>query len=118
MNLKDLKILYQEEERVIKQLKHTFPHLSNMSKEALLAYFNCTATSELVSIAKCLIKPTPREVLEEKHYCHCTDRNSIPKLLYTTYSEAQRVQQYVLNKRGIALHIYRCPSVEGWHLSK
>ena len=119
MNLKQLKKAYQDEENAVRKLKSLFPHLCDMSKEALLAYFDCTASSELVSIAKQLSSTvaTPQNSLP-KYYCRCIDRNGIPKLLYTTYREAERVEKYAAKERNIILKIYPCPHVKGWHLSK
>ena len=119
MKLKHLKKAYEQEDAAIKKLKSNFPHLSDMSKETLLAYFDCTSPSELVDISHALARTIDKTSKpSEENFCRCIDSNGIPKLLYATHNEAERIERYVMQKRGILLKIYPCPNVKGWHLSK
>ncbi len=119
MNLKYLKTVYEQKEAAIRKLKSSFPHLSDMSKETLLAYFDCTSPSELIDISHALARTIDKtNKLSEENFCRCIDSNGIPKLLYATPNEAERIERYVIQKRGILLKIYPCPHVKGWHLSK
>ena len=119
MNLKHLKTAYEREQTAIKKLKSCFPHLADMSKEALLAYFNCTASSELVDIGQILSNSlTTSHDVTKKDYCRCIDSNGIPKLLYPTHDEAERIELYAKIKKRTILKIYPCPHAKGWHLSK
>lgn len=119
MNLKHLKAQCEQQEAAIRKLKSTFPHLSGMSKETLLAYFDCTTTSELISISRALAITVDRTSKTPKErFCRCIDSNGIPKLLYATHKEAERVERYAMQNRSVLLKIYPCPYVKGWHLSK
>lgn len=50
--------------------------------------------------------------------CHCVDKNSQPKQLYTTEKQAEEQREYQSKEKNIELQIYSCPNVKhGWHLT-
>lgn len=50
--------------------------------------------------------------------CRCKGRNRMPKRLYGSYSEAMRIVERRMAQCHYDLYVYRCPSCDGWHLTK
>jgi len=50
--------------------------------------------------------------------CLCTGSNGQLKNLYRTEANADEERQKSLEKRGVRLKKYPCPTGKGWHLSK
>ena len=120
MILQSIKKQYMEEQKSITKIKRLFPHLSAMSQEDLLHYFNCMTSTELIDISSSLSKADSFVYEEDSHVaiCRCKDGNGIPKTLYEEHSEAERVKNYVYGERKVRLRIYACSAGDGWHLSK
>ena len=118
--LQKIKKKYLEEQESISRIKRLFPHLSEMNKDELLVYFNCVTSNDLIEISHSLCKTSLLSHVNNKEevICRCRDANGIPKTLYATYDEAEKVQTYVFGERKVKLNIYPCTTVEGWHLSK
>ena len=48
-------------------------------------------------------------------FCTCEDAQGHPKMLYSSKKEAEEALGY---SKALNLHIYPCPSENGWHLTK
>jgi sulfur carrier protein ThiS len=120
MTLAEIKQQLQKEEKAIARLRHRYPHLSKMTVAEMLAYLNLTQKSELVAYVEQADRQLQTRTLTDvtETVCHCLDAEGIPKNLYATTVEAEKVKKYVWEYRDVVLKVYPCPTAEGWHLSK
>ena len=120
MTLAQIKQQLQKEEKAIARLRHRYPHLSKMTVAEMLAYLNLTQKSELVAYVEQAERQLQAQTLTDamETVCHCLDAEGIPKNLYATALEAEKVKKYVWEHRSMVLKVYPCPTADGWHLSK
>ena len=116
--LEALKKQLLEEEEAFTLIRKKYPHLTKMSDENILLYYECHSRSELVQYVKELkIHIVQEESMDEK-ICICTDAKGDMKYLYMSKKEAELAQELRQREQNITLKIYACPSSRGWHLSK
>ena len=48
----------------------------------------------------------------------CIDSNGYFKDLYESFGSAMKRASILYEERGISLKVYKCPSYDGWHLTK
>ncbi len=118
MNLKTLKQHLQQEEQAFKKLKHHYLYLRDMSDEEIMVYLNFRSKSEVVAFVGQLQPTQQRGFHDQSDRCRCVDSHGVPKNLYVTEKDAEKVRIHIAHERQITLKSYPCPTVNGWHLTK
>ena len=123
-SLKSLKKEINNKNKLFITIKRVYTHLSELSNEEILDYYNVSSLKELeqhIEHIKNILKKqieNYKEELEEIDTCFCLDRRGDFKYLYNTKQEAQKQCDYTWKTKRIKLTLYSCPYHCGWHLSK
>jgi hypothetical protein len=123
-SLKPIKKKLQNKDKLYVTIRRVYTHLSELSNEEILDYYNVNSLKELDThiehVKEVLKKQTEdyEEKLEELDACFCMDSRGDFKYLYESKKEAQQQVQFSLKTKRIKLTLYACPFHCGWHLSK
>ena len=123
-SLKSIKKEFNNKNKLFLTIKRAYTHLSDLSNEEILDYYNVTSLNALAQhiehIKEILKKQIENyeEELEEIDGCFCLDSRGDFKYLYPTKQEAQKQSNYTWQTKRIKLTLYSCPYHCGWHLSK
>ncbi|CAA6822456.1 MAG: Unknown protein [uncultured Sulfurovum sp.] len=105
-------------------IRRVYTHLSDLSNEEILDYYNVTSLKELNShiehVKEVLKKQIENyeEELEEIDRCFCLDSRADFKYLYPSKKEAEEQVKFSLKSKRVKLTLYACPFHCGWHLAK
>jgi len=114
----------QGKEKLFTTIRTVYTHLSDLSNEEILDYYNVNALSELeqhIEQIKTVLRNKAEnyeETLEELDNCFCLDSRGEFKYLYTTKQEAQGQIKFSWETKRVKLKLYPCPFHCGWHLAK
>ena len=123
-SLKPIKKKLQNKDKLYVTIRRVYTHLSKLSNEEILDYYNVASLKELdehIEHIKAVLKKQTEnyeEELEELDTCFCMDSRGDFKYLYESKKEAQNQISYSLQTKGIKLTLYACPFHCGWHLAK
>jgi len=123
-SLKSIKKELSDKNRLFFTIKQVYTHLSALSNEEILDYYNVKSLKELeqhIEHIKYILKKqieNYEEELEEIDACFCLDSRGDFKYLYPSKKEAQKQCNYTWQTKRIKLTLYSCPYHCGWHLSK
>ena len=129
MNLKKFlkpikKRLHYNKDHPFRTIRHLYSHLSELTNEEILDYYNVTTITELSQhlnhIKKILQQKIEnyQEELTEIDACFCLDAKKEFKYLYPTKKEAQKQIEFAKKTKRIKLALYPCPYHCGWHLHR
>jgi hypothetical protein len=123
-SLKPIKKKLQNKDKLYVTIRRVYTHLSELSNEEILDYYNVNSLKELDThiehVKEVLKKQTEdyEEKLEELDACFCMDSRGDFKYLYESKKEAQQQVQFSLKTKRVKLTLYACPFHCGWHLSQ
>jgi len=123
-SLKPIKKNLQNKNRIFATIRHVYTHLSELSNEEILDYYNVSSLKELeghIEYVKEVLKKqieNYKEELEELNTCFCVDSRREFKYLYESKKEAEQQLLFSFKTKRIKLSLYACPFHCGWHLSK
>ena len=123
-SLKPIKKKLQNKDKLFITIRRVYTHLSELSNEQILDYYNVRSLKELDThiehIKEILKKQTENyeEELEELDACFCMDSRGDFKYLYETKKEAEKQILFSTKTKRVKLTLYTCPFHCGWHLSK
>ncbi|NKQ40972.1 MAG: hypothetical protein HF962_05330 [Sulfurovum sp.] len=123
-SLKPIKNKLQNKNRLYHTIKRLYTHLSELSNEEILDYYNVNSLKELEEhiehIKEILKKQTQnhKEEREELGGCFCVDSRGDFKYLYEHKKKALKQIDYSMKIKCVKLILYACPFHRGWHLSK
>jgi hypothetical protein len=123
-SLKPIKKKLQNKDKLYVTIRRVYTHLSELSNEEILDYYNVNSLKELDThiehVKEVLKKQTEdyEEKLEELDACFCMDSRGDFKYLYESKKEAQQQVQFSLKSKRVKLTLYACPFHCGWHLSQ
>jgi hypothetical protein len=123
-SLKPIKKKLQNKNKLFLTIKRVYTHLSDLSNEEILDYYNVNSIKDLdahIEHVKEILKKqieNYEEELQEIDACFCLDSRGDFKYLYETKKEAERQVQFTLQSKHVKLTLYSCPFHCGWHLSK
>jgi len=123
-SLKPIKKKLQNKDKLYVTIRRVYTHLSELSNEEILDYYNVTSLKELDThiehVKEVLKKQTENyeEKLEELDACFCLDSRGDFKYLYENKKEADKQVLFSLKTKRVKLTLYACPFHSGWHLSK
>jgi len=123
-SLKPIKKKLQNKDKLYVTIRRVYTHLSELSNEEILDYYNVNSLKELDThikhVKEVLKKQTQNyeEQLEELDTCFCVDSRGDFKYLYEHKKEAENQVQFSLKTKRVKLTLYACPFHCGWHLSK
>ena len=123
-SLKPIKKKLQNKDKLYVTIRRVYTHLSELSNEEILDYYNVTSLKELDKhiehVKEILKKQTENyeEKLEELDACFCLDSRGDFKYLYEQKKEAENQVLFSLKTKRVKLTLYACPFHCGWHLSK
>jgi hypothetical protein len=123
-SLKPIKKNLQDKNKLFITIRRVYTHLSELSNEEILDYYNVASLKELHShiehIKEILKKKLENyeEELEEIDACFCLDSRGDFKYLYPTKKEAEKQVNYSWQTKRVKLSLYVCPYHCGWHLTK
>jgi len=123
-SLKPIKKKIQNKDNVYRTIRRLYTHLSELSNEEILDYYNVNSIKELNShiehIKEILKKRIEnyKEEIEELDACFCQDSRGDFKYLYPNKKEAEKQLNYSWQTKRVKLSLYTCPYHCGWHLSK
>ena len=123
-SLKPLKKSIQNKENLFQTIRHVYPHLSSLSNDEILEYYQVPSLKALdthIALIKTILKKQTENYKEEKealHGCFCIDSHGDFKYLYESKKEAENQRLYSLKSKRVKLTLYNCPFHCGWHLSK
>ena len=117
-SLQTLKSDLAYKETLLKTIYNHYPHLSDFSQEALLAYFQFDTLSELNEHIKDVIQTSAENNMADTMLCTCKDGKGEFKALYKTEALAQEQADRSKTQPNIKLKVYPCPYGCGWHLTK
>jgi len=123
-SLKPIKKNLQNKNRLFATIRHVYTHLSELSNEEILDYYNVSSLKELeghIEYVKEVLKKqieNYKEELEELNTCFCVDSRREFKYLYESKKEAEQQLLFSFKTKRIKLSLYACPFHCGWHLSK
>jgi len=122
--LKPMKKKLQNKDKLYVTIRRVYTHLSELSNEEILDYYNVNSLKELDThiehVKEVLKKQTENheEELEELDACFCVDSRGDFKYLYESKKEAEKQVLFSLKTKRVKLTLYACPFHCGWHLSK
>jgi len=122
--LKSIKKKLNNKQKLFVTIKRVYTHLSELSNEEILEYYQVTSLKELeqhIEHIKNILKKqieNYEEELKEIDACFCLDSRGDFKYLYVTKQEAQKQSNYTWQTKRIKLTLYSCPYHCGWHLSR
>lgn len=111
-------------EKIFITIRAVYTHLSDLSNEEILDYYQVETLSELHAhiehVKKVLKKQTENyeEARQELDTCFCVDSRGDFKYLYSSKKEAEQQVQFLLKSKGVKLTLYACPFHCGWHVAK
>ena len=114
----------QNKDKLYVTIRRVYTHLSELSNEEILDYYNVNSLKELDThiehVKEVLKKQTENheEELEELDACFCVDSRGDFKYLYESKKEAEKQVLFSLKTKRVKLTLYACPFHCGWHLSK
>jgi len=123
-SLKPIKKKLQNKDKLFITIRRVYTHLSELSNEEILDYYNVNSLKELdthIEHVKEVLKKQIEnyaEELEEIDACFCIDSRGDFKYLYESKKEAQNQVLFSLKTKRVKLTLYACPFHCGWHLSK
>ena len=123
-SLKPIKKQFNNKEKAYVTIRRVYTHLSELSNEEILDYYNVKSIKELEAhiehIKNILQKQIENyeEELEEIDACFCLDSRGDFKYLYPTKKEAERQVNFSWQTKRIKLTLYTCPFHCGWHIKK
>jgi len=123
-SLKPIKKNLQNRNRLFATIRHVYTHLSELSNEEILDYYNVSSLKELEVHIKHIKEILKREIEnyhEEREAlttCFCVDSRGEFKYLYERKKEAEKQLQFSLKTKRVKLALYACPFHCGWHLAK
>jgi len=123
-SLKPIKKNLQNRNRLFATIRHVYTHLSELSNEEILDYYNVSSLKELeghIEYVKEVLKKqieNYKEELEELNTCFCVDSRGEFKYLYESKKEAEQQLLFSFKTKRVKLSLYACPFHCGWHLSK
>ena len=123
-SLKPIKNKLQNRNRLYHTIRGVYTHLSELSNQEILDYYNVHSLKELdthIELIKEILKKQTEDYevkLTELDTCFCLDSRGDFKYLYESEKEAQKQVEYSLQAKRIKLTLYACPFHCGWHLSK
>lgn len=123
-SLKPIKKKLQNKDNLFVTIRRVYTHLSELSNEEILDYYNVRSLKELEThiehIKEILKKQTENyaEELEELDTCFCVDSRGDFKYLYESKKEAEKQVLFTFKSKRVKLNLYACPFHCGWHLSK
>lgn len=123
-SLKALKKKMQGKEKVFTTIRTVYTHLSELSNEEILHYYQVETLSELhahIEHLKKVLKNKAENYEEKKQEldtCFCLDSRGDFKYLYPTKKEAEQQIQFSSKSKRMKLTLYACPFHCGWHLAK
>ena len=123
-SLKPIKKKIQNKDNVYRTIRRLYTHLSELSNEEILDYYNVNSIKELnthIEHIKEILKKrieNYKEEIEELDACFCQDSRGDFKYLYTNKKEAEKQLNYSWQTKRVKLSLYTCPYHCGWHLSK
>lgn len=124
-SLKPLKKRIQNKNKLYITIRRVYTHLSELSNEEILDYYNVTSLKELdkhiehiKEVLKRQIKNHEEELEQMEDGCFCLDSNGDFKYLYSTKKEAEQQVKFSQKTKQITLELYPCPFHGGWHLTK
>ena len=123
-SLKAIRKRIVNRDKPFRTIRILYTHLSELSNQQILDYYNVKNIKELEShiehIKKILKNKSENyeEELEQLNGCFCLDSRGDFKYLYSTKKEAEKQVNYTLKTKRIKLALYACPYHGGWHLSR
>jgi len=123
-SLKPIKKKIQNKDNVYRTIRRVYTHLSELSNEEILDYYNVTSLKELhahIEHIKEILKKKLKnyeEELEEIDACFCLDSRGDVKYLYPTKKEAEKQVNYSWQTKRVKLSLYVCPYHCGLHITK
>ena len=123
-SLKPIKKKIQNKDNVYRTIRRLYTHLSELSNEEILDYYNVNSIKELnthIEHIKEILKKrieNYKEEIEELDACFCQDSRGDFKYLYPNKKEAEKQLNYSWQTKRVKLSLYTCPYHCGWHLSK
>ena len=105
-------------ESLLKMIQKHYPHLSNLSQEELLAYFQFDTLSKLQVYIEESIRTSSEDNKADTMLCTCKDGKGEFKVLYETEALALKQTEISKMQPGVSLKVYPCPYGYGWHLTK
>jgi len=123
-SLKPIKKKFNNKEKAYVTIRRVYTHLSELSNEEILDYYNVKSIKELeahIEHIKNILKKqieNYEEELEEIDACFCLDSKGDFKYLYPTKKEAERQVNFSWQTKKIKLTLYTCPFHCGWHIKK
>lgn len=123
-SLKSIQKQLQNRNRLYHTIRRVYTHLSELSNEEILDYYNVNSLKELdehIEHIKEILKKKRQnyeEEIERLDSCFCVDSRGDFKYLYESKKEAKKQINYTLQTKRVKLTLYACPFHCGWHLSK
>ncbi len=123
-SLKPIKKKLQNKDKLYHTIRRVYTHLSELSNEEILDYYNVNSLKELnkhIEHVKSILKKqieNHEEKLEELDACFCVDARGDFKYLYEHKKEAEQQVLFSLKTKRVKLTLYACPFHCGWHLSR
>ena len=123
-SLKPIKKKLQNKDKLFVTIRRVYTHLSELSNEEILDYYNVRSLKELdihiEHIKEVLKKQTENyeEELKELDACFCVDSLGDFKYLYESRQEAEKQVLFSHKSKRVKLTLYACPFHCGWHLAK
>ena len=123
-SLKPIRKQLQNKNRLYHTIRRVYTHLSELSNEEILDYYNVNSLKELdehIQHIKAILKKqiqNHEEEREELDACFCVDSRGDFKYLYEDKKEALKQIEYSIQTKGVKLTLYACPFHCGWHLSR
>ena len=123
-SLKSIKKQMHGKENVFATIRAVYTHLSDLSNEEILDYYNVNSLSELekhIEHIKNILRNKTENyevALEELNGCFCMDSRGDFKYLYPSKKEAEAQVKFSWESKRVKLKFYACPYHCGWHLSR
>jgi len=123
-SLKPIKKKFANKEKAFVTIKRVYTHLSELTNEEILDYYNVRSIKELeahIEHVKNILKKqieNYEEELKEIDACFCLDSRGDFKYLYSTKKEAEKQVNFTWQTKRLKLTLYSCPFHCGWHLSR
>jgi diadenosine tetraphosphate (Ap4A) HIT family hydrolase len=116
-SLQTLKSDISNKESLLGIIRNHYPHLSELTQDELLAYFELTTFDQLKEHIENSLHTTSVTDNDTNDFCKCMDSNGEFKVLYETDRLAQKQADQLMIDKNIELRVYRCPYGYGWHLT-
>ena len=123
-SLRPIKKKIQDKNKLYHTIRQVYTHLSELSNEEILDYYNVASLNELdkhIEHIKEVLKNqigNYEEELKQINTCFCLDSSENFKYLYSTKKEAEKQIKFTLKTKRVKLALYPCPFHCGWHLTK